>query len=313
MTKLPILFFCLLSVVSSHGQSPPSNPSAPLTVAVLPFESSDEKFKGRAAEIPIVLSAQLSASPSLWMVEREDLDKILSEHTIKLSGLTDPAAAVEAGRILGAKLLITGRVIKNGEGAILVAKIMSAETSRVFGETASAPDPGSLEKSVAELAEKIDRLVTKQRQTLVPPVPTRADRIVKLKENLRGKTLPSVQIAVSEQDLSRPVIDPAVETELGKIVLELGGQVVDPKHGGKAEISIMGEAISQTGARRGQIVSARARAEIKAVREADGKVLVIDRETSVAVDIAEGVAGKSALQEAAITLAERILPKLVGP
>jgi TolB-like protein len=311
MTKLRLLFSCLLMVASSHGQSAP--PPAPLTVAVLPFESSDEKLKGRASEISVVLGAQLSASPNLWMVEREDLDKILSEHTIKLSGLTDPAAAVEIGRILGAKILVTGRVIRSGDGAILVAKIMSAETSRVFGETASAADPAALEKPVADLAEKIDRLVTKQRQALVPPLPGRADRIAKLKETLQGKVLPSVRISVSEQDLSRPVIDPAVETELGKIVLELGGQVFDPKSGGKADVAITGEAISQTGARRGQLVSARARVEIKAVREAEGKVLAIDRETSVAVDIAEGIAGKSALQDAAITLAERLLPKLVLP
>ena len=44
---------------------------------------------------------------------------------------------------------------------------------------------------------------------------------------------------------------------------------------------------------------------------ASGKILAIDRQTSVAVDLAEHVAAKIALQNGAAELAERLLPKLV--
>lgn len=314
MNKLRSVLLMMLMSSSLHGQeAAPQAPAAPLTMAVLPFESADEKLKGKAQEVPVLLGASLSANPSLWMVEREELDKLLAEQTIKLSGLADPTSAVETGRIIGAKVLVTGRVIRSGEGAILVAKIMSAETSRVFGETATMVSLDASDKPIAELTDKIGKLVEKNRQVFAPPVAIRADRITKLKAALQGKTLPSIQISIPEQDLSRVVIDPAVETEFGKVVLELGGEVIDPKQGKTAEVSITGEAISQTGARRGQLVSARARAEVKAVRAADGKVLAIDRETSVAVDVADATAGKSALQNAALTLAERMLPKLVKP
>jgi hypothetical protein len=37
----------------------------------------------------------------------------------------------------------------------------------------------------------------------------------------------------------------------------------------------------------------------------------MDRQTAVAVDLSEQLAGKAALQEAAAVLAERMLPKLV--
>ena len=42
-----------------------------------------------------------------------------------------------------------------------------------------------------------------------------------------------------------------------------------------------------------------------------GDVIAVDRQTSVAVDIAEHVAAKTALQTGAAELAERLLPKLV--
>ena len=41
-----------------------------------------------------------------------------------------------------------------------------------------------------------------------------------------------------------------------------------------------------------------------------GNLLLVDRQTSMAVDLTEQVAAKTALQKAASELAERVLPKL---
>jgi hypothetical protein len=47
------------------------------------------------------------------------------------------------------------------------------------------------------------------------------------------------------------------------------------------------------------------------VHNAKGDLLAVDRQTSVAVDLAEQTAAKTALQNAASDLAERLIPKLV--
>jgi hypothetical protein len=287
---------------------------SPVTVAVLPFEVSGTDLKDRATEASALLAAQLSANPNLWMVEREEIDKLLSEHTIKLSGLTDPAQSVQAGRMLGARALVTGRLILAGSNIVMVAKIMSTDSSRVFGETATNPAAASLEKSAAELSGKIGKLLEKQAAIFQPSLEKRDERLARLKKLLEGKQLPSVQIQVPEQELRGATPDPAVETELGNGLKELGFEVVTTREGGKqADITISGSAFSEAGVRRGQLVSARARIELKVTRRADDKVLAIDRETSVAVDTAPAVAGKSALQEGAMNLLERVVPKLVAP
>jgi len=62
---------------------------------------------------------------------------------------------------------------------------------------------------------------------------------------------------------------------------------------------------------KGNLQSCRARVEIKVRDAATGKIIAEDRQTSVAVDLAENVAAKSALQNAADDLAERIIPQVV--
>ena len=311
MTKPTHTLLALIALIFTAALRAADAPPPPVTLAVLPFDASDEKLQGKAAEVATLLGAQLSTNADLWLVERAELDKILSEQTLKLSGLADPATAATVGKLTGARALVTGRVIKSGDTVVLVAKIMSTETSRVFGETVTATSLDTLAKPIEELADKVGKLIAKQRQVLAPAPAKREDRLAKIRASLNGKALPSVQLKISEQSLTRAVIDPAVETEFGKVIKELGGEIVDASQSGKpADVIISGEAISQVSARRGQLLSARARVEIKAVRNSDSKVLVIDRETSVAVDISDAVAGKTALENAALDLIERLLPKL---
>lgn len=79
----------------------------------------------------------------------------------------------------------------------------------------------------------------------------------------------------------------------------------------KADVMISGEGISTFAARRGGLMTVKARLEIKAVERATDKVLAVDRQTVVVVDLSEPLAGKAALQEAAADIAERLLPKLL--
>jgi hypothetical protein len=312
MNKLliPILMIGLLGKASSQTTDAVN---APLTVAVLNFETSDEKQQGKAAEVATLLSNQLSTKPELWLVERSEIDKILGEQTINLSGMADPASAVRAGKLLGAKALVTGRIISTPNSAILVAKVMSTENSRVFGESVTTISLDSLEKPAADLADKVNALLAKQTAVFNPTVEKPEDEIARLKKLVEGKTLPSLQISIAERDIARPTVDPAVETEFKKIFGELGFLIFDSKASDKAaDVIISGEAFSETGSRRGQLVCARGRAEVQAVRRSDGVILNADSQTESAVGTADATTGKSALQLAARKLVGRMAPKLVA-
>jgi hypothetical protein len=88
--------------------------------------------------------------------------------------------------------------------------------------------------------------------------------------------------------------------------------VLDEKSKDKPDIEITGEAFSAYGMRKGNLTSCRSRIELKAHEKTTGKILAIDTQTSMAVDLTDQTAAKTALENAALEIAERLVPKLAG-
>jgi len=281
-----------------------------LTVAIFDFESNDEAVRGLGPKVASLLNANLSAEPHIITVERTELAKALGEQELGLSGTVSPDTAAKVGHLTGAKVLVTGRVFKADKELIVVAKIIGTETSRVYGELVSGTAAASITDLSTDLAKKIATTISEKGDTLVAKVESREDRIAKIKKSLNQSKLPAVSVKVGERHFGQLVIDPAAETELGMILKECGFTLVDDKSPQKADVEITGDAFSAFGLRKGNLISCKARIELKAQRRT-GEILAVDRQMSVAVDITEQTAAKTALQQAAAELAERFIPKIV--
>jgi hypothetical protein len=285
---------------------------SPLPTAVLDFEASDRSLEKKGSEVGVLLNAMLSSKPSVILVERQQVEKVLAEQELGLSGTIAPESVAKVGALLGAKVLVTGRIFESDGKGYLVAKVIGTETGRVFGETMTAPSLNTLDAQVAGLAEKIATTLEKQSSALVAKIEEPDARIARLKKSLSGKTLPAVLVTISEQHLARPVTDPAAQTELMKTLQEVGFEVLNAAAAvGRNDVAtVTGEAFSELGMRRGNLVSCRARVEVT-VKDASGKLLTSDRQMDVGVDISEHIAGKKALEAATLKLADRLVPLLV--
>ena len=112
--------------------------------------------------------------------------------------------------------------------------------------------------------------------------------------------------------MDQKVLDPAAETELGFIMQGLGFQLVDPVSTvTPPDVQIEGEAFSEFGLRKGNLVSSKGRVEVKVIERLTGRILVVDREVVVAVDLSPEIAGKKAIQNAMAQLSERLVPALL--
>lgn len=303
------LLFAILSCALLAFSAPAMAAPHFISVAVLDFESTDEAVKDLGPKAATLINTHLSVRPELVVVERAELEKILGEQELGLSGSVSADTAAKVGHLTGAKILVTGRIFKVDRELVMVAKVMGTETSRVFGEMVKGNSGVPITDLSESLAKKIGATVSEKAKLLIPKVETREEIVAKIKNALKKEDLPKVSVHIPEQHFGQRVIDPAAETELGKLLQECGFTLVDNKSKDKADIEISGEAFSAYGMRKGNLISCRSRIEIKA-RKANGDLISVDRQTSVAVDIAEQTAAKTALQNAAMELAERLFPKI---
>ena len=284
-------------------------------LAVFPFAERGRDAKELGAQVTDLMFVNLVTDINLYLVDREDLKKIQDELELNLSGLANPNEATKVGNLTGAKILVTGSVLQVGDSLYLVAKIIGTETSRVLGASVKGSSRDDLDALVVKLAEQVADTVKKRAGDLVAKPVSRADRLAALKKSLGKGKRPKVYVDIPERHIGQATIDPAAETEVTQFCIESGFEVIDPEEGEKSEadILLLGEAFSERASQHGNLISVKARLELKAVDRKSGRVLATDRHTSVAVDLAEQIAGKTALQEAGATLAERILPSLVKP
>jgi TolB-like protein len=282
-----------------------------LSVAVFDFESKDEGTRDLGPKVAALITANLSAEPDIVMVERADIEKIMGEHELGLSGTVNSESAAKIGQLTGAKVLVTGKVFKTGDQTILVAKIIGAETSRVYGEIVQGRPATSIADLSAQLAKKIASDVTAKSDTLIAKVESRDEWIAKLKQSLPGTNRPIISVKINETHYGPHIIDPAAATELAVVLQQCGFPLADENSTNHPAIKITGEAFSAFGMQKGNLISCTSRIEIKIHDGTEDNLLWVDRQTSVGVDIAEQTAAKKALENAADTLARRIIPKLV--
>ncbi len=281
-------------------------------LAVLTFEERGAGAKDDGPKVADLLFAKLAAKEGVFLVERNDLKKVLDELELGLSGAAKPGEAARVGQLTGAKLLLTGSVIQADKKLFLVARLVGTETGRVVATSVEGRTSDELGPMVEKLADEIADKVKDADKLVAAPAAT-ADRLAALKQKLKKGERPVVWVRVAERHVGRPAVDPAAQTELIAFLKGTGFEVVDAEEGnqGQADLLLQGEAFSETAGRTGDIVTAKARVEVKAVDRKTGKVVAVERQTAVAADLAEQSAGKAALEEAAAAIAERLLPKLV--
>ena len=282
-----------------------------VSVAVLDFSVSKDQKEALGQEVSQLLAVSLSIADGMVLVEREALEKVLSEQQLGLSGAVNAATAARVGELTGAKILVSGRVINVGKNTILVAKVIGTETSRVLATKVSARNPDELEARVDELGHAVAKLVQTKSGELLAPEPDIENLVEKLKPLLAGKKLPAVSITIPEVHLGRAIPDPAAQTEITMLLKQLGFEVYEAGDS-RVDTAVKGEAFSEFAGRYSGLHSCRARVEIEIKDLASGKLLWADRENAIGIDVAEHFAGKKALQKAGAELSERVVRKLIG-
>jgi TolB-like protein len=303
-----------------------------ISLAVLDFEAAAPGNKDLGAQLAEILTAHLSVQDSIELVERAKLGLALSEQKLTAVGLVDADQAAKIGKLVGAKLLVTGKAFVMDKKFIIVTKVIGVETGRVVGGIKQVELDKPMSDWVGELAGEVSALVSKHAQSLLPKDSILPDPTGDIKAALGQRTL-TVAVVIPEHHVTRQIPDPAAETEIKKVLLECGYKVIDagdnkladwarqmlkdtkerawPAAVDQADFVIVGEAFSELAARTGELVTCAGRAEVNVINRGNGRIILADRDTRRAVDLAENIAAKTALQNCGRHLGLRIAASLV--
>jgi len=312
--------------------TPKAEPAA-VTLAVLDYEAAAPGNPELGVQMAEILTARLSVEDGLSLVERARLGQVMKEQHLILVGLADPQQAATIGKLVGAKLLVMGKAFLMDGKLMIVTKVVGVETGLVKGTLRSVEQSKPLSDAVAMLAEDVAALVRKDAARLLPAGTKLEDPVAGIRAELGDRPRPSVAVVIPEQHRTRVVIDPAVETEIKRLLVSCGFRVMDAgrndladwakdmAHGKKApwpsalrdaDLVVVGEAFSEFAVRTGDLVTCAARAEVNLISRHTGEVLLADRDTERAVDLAEAIAGKTALQKAGRRLGLAVCRRLVS-
>jgi hypothetical protein len=282
-------------------------------------------------KITELLQAHLTGNPAIELVERAKIDKAFDELALGKTGIVDESAATRVGHMVGAQVLITGRAFPVDDELFIVAKVIGVETSRVFAAKASGSLSARLNPMVQDLAGGIHKVLLKHDSELVGKDVKAKDYAELIQKAVGGGAKPKVSVYVKERHISGDSEDPAVETEIIYLLQKAGFTVTDernkqlsdwaaayledtaqkPPVSVKSQVIMVAEAFSEFAARRGELVSCKARVELRAIDAKTGEVLAIDRKTETAVDLSQHIAAKAALQKATDELALNVIPEMM--
>ena len=297
------LFFALSAIAPAATQSI-------LTVAVYDFTDPDKNPDGYGNKVTALVTADLTVETNLVMVERADLKKALGEQAIGASGMVSSDTAAKIGQITGAKVLVAGQVIKAaGTHLVIVANIIGTETGRLFAvkEEGAAED---LLELTSQVSRKIAQTIVIQTPNLIMAAKeTSAARLDRIVKSLQGTNRPTVSVGFHHpKGPQNPGY--TANTEMGLILQRAGFAVVDGNSDRKPDVVITGVVDVDGGPSRAGLHTEHAVIEMKVQEQRTGLIIAMDRQESVATDVAQMAAQRAAQALAVDELAERVLPLL---
>lgn len=123
----------------SSYRIPPDTPASvlPLGAAAPELGASAEYF---TEQLTLSFSRGEVVRRTFRVLERRDLQAVLEELELQLSALADEGAAARVGKLLGAEVLVTGRLFAKGGGFELFLKLLRVDTGEVLSVTKAVID-----------------------------------------------------------------------------------------------------------------------------------------------------------------------------
>lgn len=122
-------------------------------LAILNFSNTTPRMKEHniGETVSNLLTTEMAQSTIFTLIERENIDKVIKELELGMTGAVNPETAAKAGELSGAEYLLDGTVAEIGDGIVINCKLISTET----GEIISARDVKIESETLIKTSEEL--------------------------------------------------------------------------------------------------------------------------------------------------------------
>ncbi|MFO0428730.1 MAG: SUMF1/EgtB/PvdO family nonheme iron enzyme [Planctomyces sp.] len=126
-------------------------------VAILPFlnDSPTAELDDLELGLAELLQSELSEVSGLQLVERQALEKILSEQNLTESGLIDDSTAVTLGKLAGANILLTGSFLELDSRLLIQVRTLNATTGTIIGTRRVSGPTSDFDDLIGKLTQQL--------------------------------------------------------------------------------------------------------------------------------------------------------------
>lgn len=207
----------------------PVSTSAASGVAFLEIASvgGGAELADASSKLYELITERLLNASGITLVERGKLDKAAKEIALDASGLVRADTAAELGKLVGARTIVTAKLMRIEPQWMLTARLIDSQTSELASVRAVSSESDGLPKLAVLASDRIaEKLATFGGRAASSPDPQQA-AIAALREILAGKELPRVVVCIPESHIGTWVPDPAGENEVTNVLAQAGFAVID--------------------------------------------------------------------------------------
>jgi TolB-like protein len=171
-------------------------------IAVMPFQNGGsygqdkENFEALEKGLAGMLISELAQNPGARVVERENVQSLLSEQDLGKDGRVDAATAAKVGKLVGAKYMVLGSFVDLYGHFRVDARLVDVETSEILKVVRSDPKYEKREEMFHLIQALAERLMA---ETKLPPLSAEVSHAVKAR-NVPTEALTYYSRALLYQD-----------------------------------------------------------------------------------------------------------------
>ena len=210
----------LLETMDSPPRALPSDgwTSLPLTMWIRDFGTQGYSLQeGEERLLASGITDQLIQHSRIQLVERALLDKLLDELKLGTSKLVDRSTALSLGRILAARLMLSGQVVYSGPQTQVSMRLIETETGCI---TAAVNESSASSVPASILTEKLSRQLLEKLKKLYPlrgKISEVKGEEIMLNIGQKAGVLVGQQLKVVDEDVTLKVISAQQDTSLARI------------------------------------------------------------------------------------------------